>query len=372
MANAPDPVEPPLVTRVDEPPLVVRMPTALAPGRPRPGLFEAALLTFAYWAVLIGSALTVIGVAMLVVAARGKPGSLEPPEDAKPGTFAAIPADLHGAVAWSFPVGYGAGLVFTLLAFRVVAGRKWVSEVGLRRLPAVPLLLGVLALPGFVVVSDLLGGFLYHLFGIEEEAAEQGEALAELYRPFPWAFAVLAVGLGPGLVEELWCRGFLGRGLVGRHGWGWGIALTSLFFGLLHVYPPPYVLITALMGMGLHYVYFASRSLWVPVTVHLLNNSLAVLLAVGLVPKGGYEAALTGRPLFAGLLAVGLLGSAGLALWSARGQVIRPEAATLPHSHAGIMVPPPGEAGIVHAPPNRLWTALTVGFCIGLIALIVA
>ena len=27
-----------------------------------------------------------------------------------------------------------------------------------------------------------------------------------------------------------------------------GVALASLFFGLLHLYPPPYVLVTGIMG----------------------------------------------------------------------------------------------------------------------------
>ena len=364
MARAPDPADVPLVTRVDEPPLVV----PVVPRRPRPGLFEATVLTVVFWAVLIGTAITLIGLAILVVAARGHEKQLEAPAGTEPGSFAAIPAELRPVIAWSFPLGYAAGLGFTVLALRVVAGRGWVGELGLRRLPAAPLVLGVIALPGFVVVSDLLGGLLFPLFGMGELAVEQGEALAELYRPFPWWFAVFAVGVGPGLVEELWCRGFLGRGLVGRYGWWWGIALTSVFFGLLHVYPPPYVLVTAVMGVGLHYVYFVSRSLWVPVTIHLLNNSIAVLLAVGAVPKEGYEGAMNSRPMLLAALAVGLLASAGLALWPARGRIVRPESALV--SHRGIMVPPAAEGAIVHGRPHPLWTGLAVVCCVALVALV--
>lgn len=344
----------------NEPPLVL----PVAAPRPRPGLFEAAILTFAYWIVLIGASLALIAVAVLVVALRGGAEALDAPEGADSGSVAAIPKSLHGAIAWSFPVGYAAGFIFALLAFRVVAGCGWVREVGLRRVPLVPLALCLLALPGFIVMSDLIGGALYQMFGMERMAEEQAAALKELFAPLPWWFCVAAVGIGPGVVEELWCRGFLGRGLIARSGWVRGVLYSSLFFGLLHAFPPPYVLITALMGCGLHFAYIASRSLWVPIAVHAANNSVAVLLGVGAIPGSGIESALKEQPFLAGALAVGLLAFAGLALWSARGTVI----ASVPPR--GIMVPPTA-AAIAHAAPKWYWTAPAVGFCAALMVLIV-
>jgi membrane protease YdiL (CAAX protease family) len=366
MPDVPDSSEPPMVVRVEaEPSLVV--PVAPGPKRPRPGLFEAVILTIGFAAVLFGTVFGVVGLALLVVLARGGANSLKPPEGAEPGSVGAIPQDLVGPLAWSFPAGYAAGLVFTLLVFRIVDGRGWVREAGLRRLPITPLLLGLLALPGFVVLSEALAGLLFRVFGMEQVGEEQTKALAGLFGSFHWSFAVLAVGIGPGLVEELWCRGFLGRGLVGRYGWAWGIAVTSLFFGMLHLWPPPYVLVTATMGVGLHYVYATSRSLWVPIAMHLLNNSFAVLLAVGTIPGSRIEAASNERGVWLVLVAVALVATAGLALWSARGRVVLAAPTDL---HRGIMVPPPANGRIEHAPPSVLWTVLAVGFCAGLFALI--
>ena len=60
------------------------------------------------------------------------------------------------------------------------------------------------------------------------------EAMVKEFRTWPWQFGVLVIGLGPGLSEELWCRGFLGRGLVEHYGVILGVLLTSFLFGLIH------------------------------------------------------------------------------------------------------------------------------------------
>jgi membrane protease YdiL (CAAX protease family) len=205
----------------------------------------------------------------------------------------------------------------------------------------------------------LLARFLFRVFGMEDWIAQQ-EGLGDLFQSYHWSVAVLAIGIGPGIVEELWCRGLLGRGLVGRYGWGAGVALTSLFFGCLHLFPPPYVLTTAVMGAGLHFTYAVSRSLWVPIILHTLNNSIAALQAVGTVPSGGMEAALSEQPLAAGALALGLLLAAGTAMWGARVRSDSP--AILP----GLMVPPEGTGVTLVTPHARPTVVAATAVAVGL------
>src|SRR5207244_1470775 len=92
---------------------------------------------------------------------------------------------------------------------------------------------------------------------------------------WPLPIAILIIGFGPAIGEELWCRGFLGRGLVGNYGPVAGAFLTSFLFGLIHI-EPRQAMVAMLMGLVLHYTYLMTRSLLVPMLLHLLNNSLAV------------------------------------------------------------------------------------------------
>jgi hypothetical protein len=102
------------------------------------------------------------------------------------------------------------------------------------------------------------------------------EEMGKIFGKWPWAFAVLVIGLGPGIGEELWCRGFLGRGLVGSHGVVLGVLASSFFFGLIHGDPCQGIM-AMVMGLWLHFVYLTTRSLLLPMLLHFLNNSIAVL-----------------------------------------------------------------------------------------------
>jgi tetratricopeptide (TPR) repeat protein len=110
----------------------------------------------------------------------------------------------------------------------------------------------------------------------------------------PWSLLLLAGCLLPALGEEAFCRGFLGRGLLARHGLLLGIGITSLLFGLLHVHPVQ-VCATLVLGIGLHIVYLTTRSFWGPVLLHALHNalvftSLKLFLGTGFALTGPYDA----------------------------------------------------------------------------------
>lgn len=308
--------EPPLVTRV-EPPLV--MPVT---DRPGPGFWAALGLTVVYWLVLIGTAVLLVAAAVAYrVIADGWEAVKSPGGPA--GSVEALPPDVGRVLAWAFPVGYAAGLGFTLLVVRRHVGRDWPRAFGLDRRPWPHLGLVLVALPGFVVLSDVIASAFARLVDAPLYRATgwsppDPNALGQVYGGHPWWFVVFAIGVGPGIVEELWCRGYLGRGLVGRYGWTAGVFLTSLFFGLLHAWPPSYVLTTAVMGAALHFSYVVSGSLWVPILLHVLNNGFAGLGAVGVVPGDLGARAMAADPGGTTVLAAAGVALAGLAGWSGR------------------------------------------------------
>ncbi|MGC1309695.1 MAG: type II CAAX endopeptidase family protein [Phormidesmis sp.] len=75
------------------------------------------------------------------------------------------------------------------------------------------------------------------------------------------------------LVEELIFRGFLLQRWSARWGLTWGIVASSVLFGALHWNNP---LGLTLFGLVMGLLYVRSRSLWVPIACHSLNNFGAV------------------------------------------------------------------------------------------------
>jgi membrane protease YdiL (CAAX protease family) len=75
--------------------------------------------------------------------------------------------------------------------------------------------------------------------------------------------------------EELFFRGFIGRGLVARYGVGLGVFLTALLFGVMHCDSREHVVGTMLLGIGVQSVFLITKTLAAPVLLHMLNNGVA-------------------------------------------------------------------------------------------------
>jgi hypothetical protein len=179
-------------------------------------------------------------------------------------------------------------------------------------------------------------------------------------------FTVLVVAVGAGVNEDLFCRGFLGRGLVGRYGYVGGVLLTSMLFGLLHI-NPPHVVAAAMMGVILHFAYLTARSLWIPIGLHVLNNAASVLTAPDLLPTNPelkkLDDVTNAHPLGLVLASCFLLLAVGWALYSGRSRLV-PTASPAPAWHPpypGVAYPP-ADSGTVVAHP------LPGGPAIGLVA----
>jgi membrane protease YdiL (CAAX protease family) len=338
--------EPPLVIRVDaDVPLVIPVePPKAVP--PRPGFWLGCLLTLGYWLSLIAPMVAVVAVAVVWHMLSEEKGEL----DAQP------------VIAVATPVAYVGGILFSVVVIRIAVGRGWTRELGLRRCPPAQLALAVLVLPAFMIMSEVLAKLvkpidapIFQLIGFGE-TGDLAVAMEKLLSGWHWSFVVLALGVCPGLGEELWCRGFLSRGFVTRYGWVGGVALTSAFFGILHLWPPSYVLVTAAMGAGLHFTYLVSRSLWVPIAVHLLNNSFAALVSIKAIPTEAIEKATTDQPVLIVSLAAGLFVAAGLAMWTARARLVNEDGTPARPVDRGVVVPPRGTGmTVVDSAPRPVW-----------------
>ncbi|MGH0028535.1 MAG: CPBP family intramembrane glutamic endopeptidase [Myxococcota bacterium] len=154
---------------------------------------------------------------------------------------------------------------------------------------------------GTLALSHALDGLL-ELTGLAEQSvlSRIPEILAGA-RGWRLALAIVALGVAPGVAEELLCRGLVQRGLTRRLGPTAGIGLAALVFGALHL-EPIHAAFASVLGVWLGLVAHWARSVRPAIVCHAANNLTAVGLAVGIgdLPLPA-EASLVGGTLVAAL-----------------------------------------------------------------------
>lgn len=278
------------------------------------------LLTFAIWPAFL-----VLGSAVEVMLKQ-----IDYPSATNPSSTAAFWAALLGVLL----------LVASLHLFcRLIGGRGWYDEFitplsfPVKTALSCALLL-LLIVSGVVaywsirpLADDLLPG------GVEMSGMEE---MIETFKSLTLASAIAVIAVMPALSEELWCRAFLGRGLVGRHGIFWGVLMTSFLFGAIHG-DPRQGTYAMLLGVILHVTYLASRSLLIPMLLHFLNNALAIVL-LQFSDVVDLDAVLSSRfSLLPVMGAVVLLTTGLYAFWRSR---VRIEGLWNP-PYPGVVCPPP-------------------------------
>ncbi|HEV3437090.1 MAG TPA: type II CAAX endopeptidase family protein [Gemmata sp.] len=326
--------EPPLVVKVNEahanvsPPMVALVIPQPLP-KPRPGLIEAIIWCAIFLGTQLFSLLLISGF-MLAVFALQAPDPQQFLLDQLEGLRSVASKETPASEPHPIPSEIGQALAYGMLGAQIASlglivlvvpwriGADWKRQIGFRRPAGLHVLLVVLVVPGFMLLSGGIQELFQRVTGITQPAASQ--ALNNLFSSFPWFLTFLAVGFGPGFVEEMWCRAFLGRGLSARYGIVIGVALTSSLFGLLHI-DPSLVIPIAIMGAYLHFIYLASRSIWISILLHTLNNGIAVLASLMGVegPLAADPHGLTGVLYF---VSFSLVLFASIALWTARARII--------------------------------------------------
>ncbi|NUR23204.1 CPBP family intramembrane glutamic endopeptidase [Frateuria sp.] len=157
-----------------------------------------------------------------------------------------------------------AGPLLAYLLLVKLIERRPVRELSLRRLVpqgALGLLAGVLLFSAVVGVLWLLGS--YHVVGTNPGAH--------------WLAALMTVGLGAGIGEEIMFRGVLYRVVEEGLGSWIALAVSALFFGAVHLNNPGATLWAGLAiaieaGILFGLIYHLTRSLWVCMGLHAAWN----------------------------------------------------------------------------------------------------
>jgi uncharacterized protein len=119
-----------------------------------------------------------------------------------------------------------------------------------------------------------------------------------------FALLIFMASLFPAVSEELLFRGYAQTRLIARWGAKWGIALSAIMFGLIHMDPvqtPDMIL----LGCYLGWVAYRKGSTRSSILCHLINNAVAVGLAF-LRPDSPEDARAATTPQKLIMLAVGL------------------------------------------------------------------
>ncbi len=96
--------------------------------------------------------------------------------------------------------------------------------------------------------------------------------------PTHWTTLLTVVLCAP-ILEEILCRGLLYESLRERGGVLRAMLISSLFFGVLHLYPAS-IVVAFVAGLILCFFYIYSRSIIAPMILHALNNAMAYLFIV--------------------------------------------------------------------------------------------
>ena len=181
---------------------------------------------------------------------------------------------------WGFVANAIITEVLVMLAPILVLLRKHnlVDSLGLRaRVDPNTFLLAFLGMLALAVLMAELAFWTEKIFPMPVEFKElYMEALTARNVP-ELLTLLLAAAILPGLCEEVAFRGFFQPIMVMRFGPHAGIITTAGLFTIIHM-NPWHIVALFMIGLYLGYLYYWTKSLWVPMLAHLANNGTSVLL----------------------------------------------------------------------------------------------
>ena len=147
----------------------------------------------------------------------------------------------------------------------------------------------IIAIGGALLLSNAVDRFLIELGTRHSGSLGEIDQLVGAARDtVPW-LAVLAIGIAPGVGEELLFRGLLQRSVARRLGSGLGVIVAAAVFGAVH-FDPMHSPAAFVLGLYLGTVGVLAGNVWAPMLCHVANNLAAVSSGLWMNPLSGLEA----------------------------------------------------------------------------------
>jgi membrane protease YdiL (CAAX protease family) len=161
----------------------------------------------------------------------------------------------------------------------VVAAVLWIKRPPRPKSLSIEARIGAWAAGSPVLVAMLGLNFAYHYLLLAYLGApEAKDALVEQFKLSGWLW--LAMCIQPAVVEELFFR-YLAlcwlRTVTGTHS---AVLISSVMFGIAHIYAPLSIPMLMALGLALGYLRVASGSLLLPMLVHFAHNAFILLWEV--------------------------------------------------------------------------------------------
>ena len=127
-------------------------------------------------------------------------------------------------------------------------------------------------------LGDLLGYFVGQL--THNAAMENQAALNKIFIHVPFYLYLVVAGFIIPIMEEIIFRGLLAKVLFGKY-FKTGLVISSLLFMAGHsAFTPQTIVVYGIMSAGLAITYYKTKHIEYSMGVHILNNSIAVLLSL--------------------------------------------------------------------------------------------
>ena len=169
---------------------------------------------------------------------------------------------------------------------------------------------------GAIVLASAVENLTRYFLPMSGQLAESLAKMLDIAGS-PLAAGLLLVVIAP-VSEELLCRRWLLGSLLRQLSPAAAIALSALIFGAMHMNPWQFFYTTGI-GVGLGFVYWRTRSVWLCIFSHALNNGISFALAFVApelsVASGGLTQPVKFQPWWLDAVAVGIVLLGARWLW---------------------------------------------------------
>ena len=124
-------------------------------------------------------------------------------------------------------------------------------------------------------VSYIVGGLLEYAPGYDAMLEQYASMFDDIN---PMLLLLGGTLVGP-ICEEIIFRGVILKGFLKSYSPNTAIVLSAVIFGVIHLIPLQ-VVSAFFIGIVLGWIYYKTQSLWLPILIHIIHNSIAFLIGL--------------------------------------------------------------------------------------------